>query len=118
MERYNRESGTIGRRTGTTGTPEPCCNVLPSLIHKQYIISFLCAIFSSLLGLLCASRVCVCVGGSGSRSAPHTKTKKRARTCKRPAESDEEEEVVVPTNPTRREKSVAAKQRVAIPMHK
>jgi DNA/RNA endonuclease G (NUC1) len=30
----------------------------------------------------------------------------------------EEQEVVVPTKPTRREKSAAAKQRVAVPMHR
>jgi len=60
----------------------------------------------------------VCAGGFGSCSAPPTKTKKRARRCKRPVESKVEDEVVVPTKTTHREKYVAAKQRVALPMHK
>ena len=61
---------------------------------------------------------CVFAGGSSPRSAPRTKTKKRVRRCKRTAESDGEEEVVVPTKPTRCEKSAAAKQRVIMPLHK
>ena len=75
-----------------------------------------CAILSSLLGFLCSSHVCV--GGSGSRSAPRSKTKKRARRCKRQTETDEAKEVVIPTKPTRREKYAAAKQRVVMPLHR
>src|SRR3990170_369449 len=55
----NRLSGFTGCRTGTTGIPEPSGTILHSLIHKQYILLILCAILSSLLGLLCASRVCL-----------------------------------------------------------
>ena len=61
---------------------------------------------------------CVFAGGSSSRSTPRTKTKKRVRICKRPAESDGEEEVVIPTKPTLHEKSATAKQRVIMPLHK
>ena len=59
---------------------------------------------------------CVCSGGSSSRSAPR-KTKKRARRTLRPVVSNDEE-VVIPTKPTRREKSAATKQRVVMPLHR
>ena len=63
------------------------------------------------------SPLCLCSGGSSSCSAPR-KTKKRARRTLRPAVSADKEEVVIPTKPTRREKSTAAKQRVVMPLHR
>ena len=93
------------------------CTVSFSLyLHVIYSsdLVFIPLIFAGYL--VCFS--CVCAGGSGSRSAPRRKAKKRARRLKRTDDTEEDREVVIPTKPTRREKSAAAKQRVAIPMHK
>ena len=59
---------------------------------------------------------CAFAGGSRSRSGQFAKRK--ARRGKRPADDEDVPEVVIPSITTRREKSVAAKQRAALPMYK
>ena len=63
--------------------------------------------------------LCACAGGSSSRAARKPQnTKKRARRGKPLGDNEDDHEVVIPTKTTRWEKSVAAKQCVALPMHK
>ena len=63
--------------------------------------------------------LCAFAGGSSSRAARKSQnTKKRARRGKPSDDNEDSHEVVIPTKATRREKSAAAKQRVAVPMHK
>ena len=63
--------------------------------------------------------LCAFAGGSSSRAARKPQnTKKRARRGKPSDDNEDSHEVVIPTKATRREKSAAAKQRVAVPMHK
>ena len=74
--------------------------------------------------LLIFARVSVCslcafAGGSSSRPAQKPRnTKKRAHRGKPSDDNEDAHEVVLPTKATRREKSVAAKQRAMMPMHK
>ena len=113
--RYNRWSGTTGRRTGSTRISAPRSPVLSSMF-VQSIFSSACVCNPLIFAGFLVFSSCVCTRGSSSRSAPR-KTKKRARRTLRPVVSDDEEEVVIPTKPTRREKSAAAKQRVVLPLH-
>ena len=63
--------------------------------------------------------LCAFAGGSSSRGARKPlNTKKRARRGKPSDDNEDTHEVVILTKATSREKSVAAKQRVALPMHK
>ena len=59
---------------------------------------------------------CAFAGGSSSRAGQFAK--KKARRGKRPTDNEEVHEVVVPSKTTRREKSVASKQRASLPMNK
>jgi hypothetical protein len=62
---------------------------------------------------------CAFAGGSSSRAAQKgQKTRKRARRGKQLDVDEDDREVVLPTKTTRREKSVAAKQRAALPVPK
>ena len=63
--------------------------------------------------------LCAFAGGSSSRAARKPQnTKKRARRGKPSDDNEDSHEAVIPTKATHREKSAAAKQRVAMPMHK
>ena len=127
-------SGCTGSPTGRTAPPvvPPVCAVEPLTValpvgdpvqpeymnHTALFWFLWCCIFRMLSSHSCWFRVspsCLCLGGSSSRSAPR-KTKKRVRRAPRPADS--EEEVVIPTKPTRREKSATVKQRVMMPLHR
>ena len=63
--------------------------------------------------------LCASAGGSSSLAARKPQnTKKRACRGKPSDDNKDSHEVVIPTKATRREKSTAAKKRVALPMHK